>query len=67
MFLLHFQSNEPLVITHVATNRNLAAENVVIQTLFGPEFLVSVQNYKNIYKRETWQNIWMISNGHQFK
>ncbi|KAM7342773.1 cilia- and flagella-associated protein 161 [Cochliomyia hominivorax] len=60
-------SNMPLVITHAATNRNLAAENVVIQTLFGPEFLVSVQNYKNIFKRETWKNIWMISNGHQFK
>ncbi|KAI9582921.1 cilia- and flagella-associated protein 161 [Glossina fuscipes] len=60
-------SNKPLVITHLATNRNLAAENVVIQTLFGPEFLVSVQNYKNVYKRETWKNIWMISNGHQFK
>ncbi|XP_075166426.1 cilia- and flagella-associated protein 161 [Haematobia irritans] len=60
-------SNEPLVITHMATNRNLAAENIMIHTLFGPEFLVSVQNYKNIYNRETWQNIWMISNGHQLK
>ncbi|XP_037823448.1 cilia- and flagella-associated protein 161 [Lucilia sericata] len=60
-------SNKPLVITHAATNRNLAAENVVIQTLFGTEFLVSVQNYKTIYKRENWKNIWMISNGHQFK
>ncbi|XP_061398839.1 cilia- and flagella-associated protein 161-like [Musca vetustissima] len=60
-------SNEPLVITHMATNRNLAAENTVIQTLFGPEFLVSVQNYRNIFKRETWQNLWIISNGHQCK
>ncbi|XP_034654750.1 cilia- and flagella-associated protein 161 [Drosophila subobscura] len=58
-------SNAPMVIVHAATNRNLAAENVVIQTLFGPEFLVSVQNYRNIYKRELWKNVWMISNGHQ--
>ncbi|XP_030387502.1 cilia- and flagella-associated protein 161-like [Scaptodrosophila lebanonensis] len=58
-------SNSPIVIVHAATNRNLAVENVVIQTLFGPEFLVSVQNYRNIYRRETWKNVWMISNGHQ--
>ncbi|KAL7738349.1 hypothetical protein ACLKA6_006670 [Drosophila palustris] len=57
-------SNSPLVIVHAATNRNLAAENVVIQTLFGPEFLVSVQNYRNVFKREIWKNVWMISNGH---
>ncbi|XP_018802087.1 PREDICTED: cilia- and flagella-associated protein 161 [Bactrocera latifrons] len=56
-------SNTALVITHVPTNKNLAAENVVVQTLFGPEFLVSVQNYKDIYNRERWQNIWMICNG----
>lgn len=31
-----FQSNTALVITHVPTNKNLAAENVVVQTLFGP-------------------------------
>lgn len=36
VYLMTFQSNKPLVITHAATNRNLAAENVVIQTLFGP-------------------------------
>ncbi|XP_013117810.2 cilia- and flagella-associated protein 161 [Stomoxys calcitrans] len=60
-------SNQPLVITHMATNRNLAAENLKIHTLFGTEFVVCVQNYKNIFKRETWQNIWMISNGHQIK
>jgi len=54
-----------LVIVHGTTNRNLAAENVLIQTLFGPEFLVSVQNYRNIYKHEIWKNVWMISNGHQ--
>ncbi|ALC42079.1 CG34457 [Drosophila busckii] len=58
-------SNSPLVIVHAATNRNLAAENVVIQTLFGPEFLVSVQNYRNVFKREIWKNVWMISNGQQ--
>ncbi|XP_037713441.1 cilia- and flagella-associated protein 161 [Drosophila subpulchrella] len=58
-------SNTPLVIVHGTTNRNLAAENVLIQTLFGPEFLVSVQNYRNIYKHEIWKNVWMISNGHQ--
>lgn len=57
-------SNAPLVIVHSATNRNLAAENVVTQTLFGPEFLVSVQNYRNVFKREIWKNVWMISNGH---
>ncbi|XP_055850994.1 cilia- and flagella-associated protein 161 isoform X2 [Episyrphus balteatus] len=28
--------NTPLVITHFATNRNLATENIIIQTLFGP-------------------------------
>ncbi|KAH8337979.1 hypothetical protein KR067_012634 [Drosophila pandora] len=58
-------SNSPLVIVHSTTNRNLAAENVLIQTLFGPEFLVSVQNYRNIFKHEIWKNVWMISNGHQ--
>ncbi|KAH8372852.1 hypothetical protein KR009_006572 [Drosophila setifemur] len=58
-------SNSPLVIVHATTNRNLAAENVVIQTLFGPEFLVSVQNYRNIYRHEIWKNVWMISNGYQ--
>ncbi|EDW72030.1 uncharacterized protein Dwil_GK10655 [Drosophila willistoni] len=57
-------SNAPLVIVHAATNKNLAAENVAIQTLFGPEFLVSVQNYRNVFKREIWKNVWMISNGH---
>lgn len=59
-----FQSNAPMIIVHSATNRNLAAENVVTQTLFGPEFLVSVQNYRNVFKREIWKNVWMISNGH---
>lgn len=53
-----------MVIVHAATNRSLAAENIVIQTLFGPEFLVSVQNYRNVFKREIWKNVWMISNGH---
>ncbi|KAH8366322.1 cilia- and flagella-associated protein 161 [Drosophila serrata] len=57
-------SNSPLVIVHSTTNRNLAAENVMIPTLFGTEFLVSVQNYRNIFKHEIWKNIWMISNGH---
>ncbi|TDG49313.1 hypothetical protein AWZ03_004181 [Drosophila navojoa] len=57
-------SNAPMIIVHSATNRNLAAENVVTQTLFGPEFLVSVQNYRNVFKREIWKNVWMISNGH---
>ncbi|XP_017124399.1 cilia- and flagella-associated protein 161 [Drosophila elegans] len=58
-------SNSPLVIVHATTNRNLAAENVLTQTLFGPEFLVSVQNYRNICKHEIWKNVWIISNGYQ--
>ncbi|KAH8309061.1 hypothetical protein KR059_005517 [Drosophila kikkawai] len=57
-------SNSPLVIVHATTNRNLAAENVMVPTLFGTEFLVSVQNYRNIFKYETWKNVWIISNGH---
>ncbi|XP_052858810.1 cilia- and flagella-associated protein 161 [Drosophila gunungcola] len=53
--------NKPLVIVHAATNRNLAVENVLANTLFGPEFQVSVQTYKNVYKRETWKNQWMFT------
>ncbi|XP_068157023.1 cilia- and flagella-associated protein 161 [Drosophila tropicalis] len=55
--------NTPLVIVHAVTNRNLAAENVVLDTLFGPEFMVSVQNYRNIFKRETWKNHWQFTYG----
>ncbi|XP_017056878.1 cilia- and flagella-associated protein 161 [Drosophila ficusphila] len=53
--------NKPLIIVHAVTNRNLAVENVVANTLFGPEFQVSVQTYKNVYKRETWKNHWKFT------
>ncbi|XP_037951169.1 cilia- and flagella-associated protein 161-like [Teleopsis dalmanni] len=64
---LPIPSNSPLVITHTTTNKNLAVENCVVQTLFGPEYLVSVQNYADNYKRENWQNAWMITNGYRFR
>ncbi|KAH8383178.1 hypothetical protein KR009_007162 [Drosophila setifemur] len=50
-----------LVIVHAVTNRNLAVENTVANTLFGPEFQVSVQTYKNVFKRETWKNLWKFA------
>lgn len=53
--------NYPLLIVHAVTNRNLAVENVVANTLFGPEFQVSVETYKNVYKRETWKNQWKFT------
>ncbi|XP_017081829.1 cilia- and flagella-associated protein 161 [Drosophila eugracilis] len=53
--------NNPLLIVHAVTNRNLAVENVLANTLFGPEFQVSVETYKNMYKRETWKNQWKFT------
>ncbi|XP_030387684.1 cilia- and flagella-associated protein 161-like [Scaptodrosophila lebanonensis] len=56
-------SNTPLILVHASTNKNMAVENIVVRTLFGPELLVSVQNYRNSYIRESWKNLWVISNG----
>ncbi|KAH8292003.1 hypothetical protein KR054_003055 [Drosophila jambulina] len=53
--------NEPVIIVHAVTNQNLAVENVQADTPFGPELQVSVQTYKNVYKRETWKNLWKFS------
>ncbi|XP_017035617.1 cilia- and flagella-associated protein 161 [Drosophila kikkawai] len=50
--------NEPVIIVHAVTNQNLAVEHVQADTPFGPELQVSVQTYKNVYKRETWKNLW---------
>ncbi|XP_030387698.1 cilia- and flagella-associated protein 161-like [Scaptodrosophila lebanonensis] len=55
--------NSKVLIVHAVTNKNLAVENVSIHTLFGEEFLVSVQNYYNVYKQVTWKNLWMIGGG----
>ncbi|EDV43666.1 uncharacterized protein Dana_GF16413 [Drosophila ananassae] len=55
------KENDPLIIVHAVTNQNLAVENTLANTLFGPEFQVSVQTYKNVFKKETWKNQWKFS------
>ncbi|KAH8271348.1 hypothetical protein KR018_007360 [Drosophila ironensis] len=55
------QANQPLLIVHAVTNRNLAVENTMAYTLFGPELQTSVQTYNNVHKRATWKNLWQFS------
>ena len=56
-------SESPIIITHTATHKNLAASDTVIQTLFGTECLVCCDNFKAQFGVDGWQNIWKIHMG----
>ncbi|XP_055373032.1 cilia- and flagella-associated protein 161-like [Condylostylus longicornis] len=56
-------SNTPVLIVHSATNRSLAVENVIISTLFGAEYAVSVQVDHNLNHRQRDNNIWILGYG----
>lgn len=53
--------NTPVIIKHVTTNRRLSAEPIVVTTLFGPEALVSVQDYTDIFRREQPRTLWVLT------
>lgn len=57
-----FQSNTALVITHVPTNKNLAAENVVVQTLFGPVSIPDETFYTHQERLQHYNGLRQISN-----
>ncbi|XP_054277527.1 cilia- and flagella-associated protein 161-like [Macrosteles quadrilineatus] len=54
-------ANEPLIISHVASNKNLSVEpDFWFTTYLGAECEVTVNTDLNIYRRETSNNIWML-------
>ncbi|XP_037954191.1 uncharacterized protein LOC119684261 [Teleopsis dalmanni] len=52
---------EPLLITHVASNHNLAADCEKVFNFGQAEYLVACQSH---HLRNPWRNVWVISNGH---
>ncbi|XP_021942340.1 cilia- and flagella-associated protein 161-like isoform X2 [Zootermopsis nevadensis] len=50
-----------LVINHAPSNRNMAVEHQHwFQTYFGMECQVAVHTYKDVHRRETSENVWML-------
>ncbi|XP_017778804.1 PREDICTED: cilia- and flagella-associated protein 161 [Nicrophorus vespilloides] len=53
--------NVTVIIQHIASGRNLAAEHTKwIPTFFGPECLVSCHTFQNQNRMETAENMWKI-------
>uniref|UniRef100_A0A1B6LJ84 Uncharacterized protein n=1 Tax=Graphocephala atropunctata TaxID=36148 RepID=A0A1B6LJ84_9HEMI len=54
-------ANVPVVISHVASNKNLAlAPDFWFSTYFGAECEVGVHTDLNVYRRETANNVWVL-------
>ncbi|XP_037937893.1 uncharacterized protein LOC119671372 isoform X2 [Teleopsis dalmanni] len=59
-------ATSPILIKHFITKKHLASSNILVQTVFGMEYVVSAQNYFDHYKRPLKQNIWRFLNGYNF-